>query len=135
MALTVLKNAYVLLNAVNLSAWVKTVNVKDDVEAKDATTMTKKAKIEAPGLEAPGLSITFKQDRAAGAVDATLAALRGTVVPVIIRADSAVVSATNRQWAANVFVKSYSPINGTIGEYEDVPVEFGMNSEWTITTS
>lgn len=135
MSVTVLKDAYVVLNSVNLSSLVKSVTIKDDVEGHDVTTMGQAAKIEAPGLYAPGLSITFKQDRAAGALDATLAACRGTVVPVEIRPSSASVGATNPKWTANVFVKSYNPIGGNIGEYEDAPVEFGMNTGWTRATS
>lgn len=135
MALTVLRDGYLLLNAVNLSGWVKSITVKDDVESHDVTTMGNTAKIEAPGLYAPGLSVTFKQDRASAAVDATLAAIRGTTAAVEVRASSGAVSATNPKWTATVFVKSYTPIGGNVGEYEDVTVEFGMASAWTRATS
>jgi hypothetical protein len=135
MALTVLRDGYLTLNGVNLSAWVKSITVKDDVESADVTTMGATAKVEAPGLFAPGLSVTFKQDRANSAVDQTLAAIRGTSVAAVVRAASAAVAATNPQWAATVFVKSYSPISGSVGEYEDAQVEFGMASAWTRTTS
>jgi hypothetical protein len=135
MSVSVLKDAYVVLNSVNLSAMVKSVTIKDDVEAHDVTTMGQTAKIEAPGLYAPGLSITFKQDRAAGALDATLTAIRGTTAAIEIRPSSASVSATNPKWTATVFVKSYNPIGGNIGEYEDAPVEFGMATGWTRATS
>jgi hypothetical protein len=135
MALTVLKDAYVVLNSVNLSAYVKSVTVKDDVEAQDVTTMGQNAKIEAPGLYAPGLSITFKQDRASSAVDQTLAAIRGTSVAVEVRPASGSPSATNPKWTATVFVKSYAPISGSVGEYEDAQVEFGMASAWTRATA
>lgn len=135
MALTVLKNAYVLINSVNLSAYVKSVSIKDDVEAHDVTTMGATAKVEAPGLYAPGLSITFKQDRANSAVDQTLAAVRGTTFAVEIRSDSGSAAPTNPKWTATVFVKSYTPIGGSVGEYEDVSVEFGMATAWTRATS
>jgi hypothetical protein len=130
MALTVLRDGYLTLNGVDLSDWVKSITIKDDVEAQDVTTMGATAKVEAPGLFAPGLSVTFKQDRANSAVDQTLAALRGTTTAVVIRAASAAKGATNPEWGATVFIKSYSPISGNVGEYEDAQVEFGMASAW-----
>lgn len=135
MPLAVLRDGYLVLNSVNLSAWVKQITIKDDVEAHDVTTMGATAKVEAPGLFAPGLSVTFKQDRAASAVDQTLAAIRGTTCPVEVRASSAAVSATNPKWTATVFVKSYTPISGNVGEYEDISVEFGLATAWTRATS
>jgi hypothetical protein len=135
MALTVLRDGYLVLNSVNLSAWVRSITVKDEVEAHDITTMGATAKIEAPGLYQPGLSVTFKQDRASSAVDQTLAAIRGATAAVEVRASSASASATNPKWTATVFAKSYTPIGGNVGEYEDVTVEFGMATAWTRATS
>lgn len=77
MAVTVRYNAYVEVNAVDLSDHVTRVAINDGQESRDATTHGDSARKFRAGLGTPAFDITFLNDPASGSVEGTLRALIG----------------------------------------------------------
>lgn len=132
MATQVLTNAFVLLNAVDLSNHTKQVEVPEGVDAQDATAMGADTKINKPGLRTGSFKATFFQDYAAGSVDATLSGFLNTNPPstftIEVRPTTGARSATNPAWVATVFLGSYNPVAGTVGDMQTCEAEFVLAS-------
>lgn len=122
MASFVLKNAYLLLNAVDLSDHVRSITVNYSAEIQDKTAMSNVSRARLSGLKDWSLDIEFLQDYAAAKVDATVFPIVGTQVAVEVRADAGAVSATNPKYTGNGIIESYSPIAGAVGDTAMTPV-------------
>lgn len=125
MATFVLKDAYVSVNGVNLSDHCRSVSLSYEAEAVDATAMGNDTKVNVSGLKDWSVSITFAQDYAASSVDATLWPLiGGNPVTVEIRPTSAARSETNPAYSGSAVLVSYTPIDGSPGDYAETQAEF-----------
>lgn len=120
MATLVWLNAYVLINAVDLSDHVRQITLSYEAELLDETAMaasltTRKMKA---GLLNWTLDIEFFQDFAASKVDATIFPLVGAVAFAIAvkPVNGVAISATNPEYQGNVVVSSYPIIAGAVGE-------------------
>jgi hypothetical protein len=122
MANMVLTNAYVLINNVNLSAFVKSVTLSYKSEMQDDTAMGDTARSRIGSLKDFTLSVEFFQDYAASAVDVTLFNIVGTVVPIEIRGSTAAVSATNPKYMGNAILETYQPVGGSVGDNLMAPI-------------
>jgi hypothetical protein len=118
----VLTNAYVLINNVNLSAFVKSVTLSYKSEMQDDTAMGDTARSRIGSLKDFTLSVEFFQDYAASAVDVTLFNIVGTVVPIEIRGSSAAASATNPKYIGNAILETYQPVGGSVGDNLMAPI-------------
>lgn len=116
MASFVLKNAFVKINAVDLSANVKSVTVNYSAEIQDSTAMSQASRSRLAGLKDWSLDVEFFQDYAAGKVDATMFPIVGTQVAIEIRPDAGEVSATNPKFTGNGTVENYNPVAGSVGD-------------------
>jgi hypothetical protein len=117
MAIQVLTNAYLSINAVVLSDHVKSVTLSYEAEMQDASAMSVTNRKYIAGLKNWNLSVELEQDYAAGSVDISLFALVGAAaVAMILRPDAAVKSATNPEFTGNVVLESYNPVAGTVGD-------------------
>lgn len=125
MANRVITNAFVSINAVNLSAFVKQVTLNWKAEQQDDTAMGDTARSRIPGLKDWDFDVEFFQDYAASAVDATLFSLVGAApFAVEIRGDGAAVSATNPKYTGNATLESYQPVAGEVGQNQMAPTRF-----------
>jgi hypothetical protein len=128
LAKQVLKNAYVSVNAVDLSDHVASVTVNDGFDEIDSTTMGMVAKSAFNGLADPSIEVEFFQDYASTKVDATLHPFNvagAATCPVVVRPDSAAASATNPQYTlASRISGGYQPIAGAAGAPAMVKVTF-----------
>lgn len=119
MASFVLKDASLVLDGVDLSNHVLSIAVSRSKDAPQNTAMGDDDHTYlADGLKDATLTVTFKQDFAAGSVDATLNSVyddTATVVAVI-KPTSAAVSATNPSFTASVICTDYGPIDGGVGD-------------------
>jgi hypothetical protein len=97
MAKHVLKNADVVVNSVNLSAWIRSVTLETSRPEVDVTAMGNTHQQFAPGIGDATITLEVYQDYAAAAVDATLYPLSSSesAFNVVIKPTSAAVSATN----------------------------------------
>lgn len=116
MAVFVLDNAYVMVNAVDLSDHVKQVRLSYNAELQDDTAMADTARSRIPGLLDVSCEVDFEQDFASGKVDATLFDLIGAAAfAVKVRADAGAIATTNPEFQFNAVLESYPPVSGAIG--------------------
>lgn len=130
MAVFVLKDASVTVNAVDLSDHVQQVELPAEVAAVEATVMGDDTEHTIPGLKGSTITVTFMQDFAAAKVDATIWPLynAGTSHTLVIKPTSAAVGATNPSYTATVYVQSYNPISGRVGDAALAQVVFRITS-------
>ena len=119
----VLKDASVVINAVDLSDHVRQVTINYGAEVKDITAMGDSTREKLAGLIDWSATLEFNQDFDAGEVDATLFSLVGAAaVTATFKPTSAAVSATNPSFSGSILVESYTPISGTVGDAHAVSV-------------
>lgn len=124
MAVFVLTDAAVTINAVNLSGLVKKVTVKTTADDKDSTAMGATYKARLGGLKDWTMDIEFNQDFAAAQVDATLFPLLGTTSTITAKSTSAANSATNPQYSGSGLLKNYTPLQNTVGDLAAATANF-----------
>lgn len=127
MAKMVLTNGYLLINAVNLSAWVKEMSLDYSADLKDSETMGDTTHEKTGGLKDWTLTATMLNDYAAGGPDATLFPLVGTSVAIEARADAGARSVTNPGYTGNAVVESYNPVAGSVGDMAACQVTLRCN--------
>jgi hypothetical protein len=136
MAKVVLKNCFLSINGTDVSANTSKVEVDDSFEVKDMTTFgSGGAKEVAAGLEDGGVNATFKNDFAAAALDATMWALRGTLVPFEVRATQSAVGTSNPKYTGSILINGWKPISASPGDVAEVPVSFPASGVKTRATS
>lgn len=131
MAKLVLTDAYVVINSVNLSNNVQSVEVPLTKDKVEVTGMGSTSKEYLPGLGDADVNVTFLQDFAAAKVDATLYPLflAGSQFPIEVRPTSATPSATNPKYTGTVTLFEYSPINGNVGDASTMSVTFSNSTQ------
>jgi hypothetical protein len=122
MATQVYTNAFLQINAVNLSAHASEVSLNYASEMQDETAMGDDSRINKGGLKTWSVDVTFHQDYAAAAVDATLFSLVGTTVCVEVRPQNICSTAINPIFSGIGVIESYNPQGGSVGALLDAPV-------------
>jgi hypothetical protein len=116
------RNAFLSINGVDLSPYVRSLSLPYNAELQDDTGMGDVTRRNKPGLLTWSVDIEFKQDFSAGAVDATMFPLVGAdAFPVIIKPKNEAVSATNPQFSGSGVVESYQPLGGSTGDLATAP--------------
>jgi len=130
MATTVLKNAFVSVNGVDLSDHVISVDCPWTADQLDSTTMGSNSKHSMPGLKDTPIKVTFRQDYAAAKIHATLWPLwnNQTIFNVIIKYDTGATSTENPSFTTTCWLKPYSPIKGSVGQLVNVEADFMLYS-------
>lgn len=124
MASIVLTNAQVLVNAVDLSAFVKSVKINYKADTPENTAMGSSTKTRLPGLKDWDLELELNQDWALSSVDATLFPLVGAAAfAVEVRPVNAARSTTNPGYTGNALITDYSPIGNKVGDVAAAPVK------------
>lgn len=133
MALVVLKNAYVMINAVDLSDHVKQVTLKYSAEIIDDTAMGATSKSRIAGLKDWSMDVEFYQDYASGKVDATLFPLVGAAsFAVHLKPVNDTISATNPDYTGNAVIEGdYQPVAGEVGSLATATVSFAGDGDLT----
>lgn len=116
MAVEVLTNASVTVNAVDLSSYVTNVVVDRQKDPVETTSMGATGHTFVGGLSSDVVTINFNQDFALTKVNATLTGLVGTTTSVVVKKDSGAVSATNPSYTCSGFFAGYQPIAGGVGD-------------------
>ena len=128
MAILALTNAKVVVNSVDLSAYVDTVTLNFEAADLDSTAMSTTGwQSHLGGLKFGKFDVTLNQDYASSAVDATLWAALGTVVAVTVNPVNAANSATNPQYQFNTLVTQVPGPSGKVGDIAKAVVS------WPIT--
>ncbi|WP_030487269.1 hypothetical protein [Micromonospora chokoriensis] len=128
-------DAVVTVNAVNLSQFVRQATINASADQLDDTAMGDTFRSRLGGLKDWTIALEFNEDYAAGAVDATLWPLLGTVVTVTVKATSAATSATNPLYSGPVLVSGHTPVGGSVGDLATVGVTWQGAGPLTRATS
>ncbi len=126
MAKFVLKNAWVQVNSVDLSTYVKSVTIESKKNMVEVTAMGDTAVARAVGISDDSIKVRFLQDMAASAVDATLWPLYsgGSSFVVAVVSSGSTPSATNPKYSATCIMETYQPISGDVGSAAEIDVNF-----------
>ena len=135
MAITVLTDAYIVVNSVVLSDHANSVTVNDTRDSVDVTAFGASNKAVAKGLGDGTISITFFQDFASGKVHATLQPLIGSTstVQIEVRPTSAARSATNPAVVMQGLLMNYNALDGQVGAASTITAEFVNGSQTGLT--
>lgn len=129
-------NAYVSINGTDLSAHVESLSLNHTAEELDDTTMGDTGKGRLAGLIDDTFEVTFKQDFAAGQVDATLWSLVGAAAfAVILKPNGSVTGVTNPKFTGNAILTNYVPMTGTVGSIATATASFLVDGVLTRATS
>ncbi len=116
MAVLVLTSTYLSLNASDVSAYAKKIELGVEVEEQDATDFASSGWREyVGGLKAGTLSFDANDDFANSALDSILWPLLGTVVTFEVRPTSSVVGTSNPKWTGSVLINGHKA-GGGVGE-------------------
>jgi hypothetical protein len=132
----VLLASYLSINAVDRSDRTHKIELTAEVEEKDVSTFASSGWKEVlGGQKSAGLGVGFKQDVVASGLDEAMWALFGTVVPFEVRLSNAAVSTSNPKYTGNVLIKSWAPINGSVGDTAELDVSWPASGAVTRATS
>lgn len=123
MAKLVLTNAFLLVNAVDLSDHIDTITINFSAAEVDTTTMSQASLSRLGGLKDWSMDVIFAQDYAAAKVDVTLFGIVGTVIAVEARPTNGARSTTNPAYVGNALLSSYSPMGQKVGARNDAPIK------------
>jgi hypothetical protein len=126
MAKTILTDAFILINGVNLSDHGSHVEINSEKDTQDVTSFGASSKTYLLGLGDGTMAFTFLQDFAAGSVDATLQPIHaaGSSVVIEVRPTSGARSTTNPAYVMTGVLPSYAPLNGDVGDASTIDCEF-----------
>lgn len=125
MTIEVLTDAFVSINAVDLSDHVASVTINEGAELKEATVMGDAGVRRLSGLKDWSMTVTFRQDFDAGKVDATLKPLVGGAAFAIKvrKSKTDAISATNPEMQGNGLIDGDLPVVAAdVGEVHDISV-------------
>lgn len=136
MAKQVLLQSFVLVNAVDLSAYCSKIELTVEVEEKDVTTFGSAGWHEnLGGIKSGSLALTFKQDVAAAAIDSILWPLLGTVQTFEVRLNNGARATSNPAYTGSCLVRQHNPISGSVGDVAEMSVTWPTTGAITRATS
>jgi hypothetical protein len=135
MAMFALLNAQVVINSVDLSNRINSVELKEKFADLKTTAFGQTAETRVGGLGDHSFQVTFLQDYASAEVDATINPILNTVVPVAVKAVNAATSTVNPAWTFSVLVNDYTPMGGKVGEIADSSATWPVSGAVTRATA
>lgn len=126
MAKLVLKNCSIVVNGVDFSDHVSSVEVSLSKDEIDTTNFSGSGRERAAGLRDDSFKVNFQQDYAAGEVDDTLFPLWDdeTEFTVVVKPTSSAVSSNNPSYTATCILLEYQPLSGDVGSLSETEVSF-----------
>ena len=109
-----------------------------EVEEKDITTFADAGwKVVTGGLKSGSLALSLFNDIADDALDEDMWTLfiAGVVTAFEVRLTQSAVSTSNPKYTGNLLVKSWSPLNGQVGDVASVDVTFPTSGAITRATA
>lgn len=135
MSVTVFKDCFFSLDAIDLSDHVKQASLDYSAEALDKTAMTNETRTKTGGLKDWSLTVEMYQDWS-GSVDSTLFSRVGaSTCAVILRPTTAAASTANPQNSGTALFEGYSPISGSVGELPMISLKFSAAGDLSRATA
>jgi len=117
MAKQVATSVVVKIGGVDLSQYVASVNLTTNTAEINTTNFASGgAQERVAGLKDSSLQISFMQDFAAAAVEATVYPLIGSTAAFVVNPSATAASSTAPNYSGTVVVTSWSPVAGAVGE-------------------
>jgi hypothetical protein len=125
MAVLVLTDATIAINNVGLADRATSVTINYEKDSVEVTAFGSLGHTFTGGLQNNSVEIVLNQDFATSNVEATIYPLVGTTTTLVIKASSAVTSATNPTYTiSNAYLASHTPVNGAVGELTTTSLTF-----------
>jgi len=131
MARIVLTDAYVTINAVNLSDHITSITLTTSDDIVETTSFGSTAKTRVAGLVDNSVAIEFQQDYAASSVEASVYPLLGTTTSVVVKPNGSTTSSTNPSYTFTALVSEWTALNGAVGELATVSVTWPISGAIT----
>jgi len=113
----VANNVVVKIGGVDLSQYVGSVSLSTSVNEITTTNFSSNGAVErVGGLKDNSLTISFMQDFAAAALEATIYPLIGSTAAFVVNPSSTAPSATAPNYTGTVVVLEWTPVAGAVGE-------------------
>jgi hypothetical protein len=135
MARLVLTNAFITINAVNLSDHVASVTLTTNDDVVETTAFGSTARTRVAGLGDNSVAIEFHQDYAAANVEATVYPLLGNTTAVVVKPNGSTTAADNPAYSFTALVSEWTPLNGAVGELATASVTWPISGEVTKAVS
>lgn len=117
MAKQVASSVVVKIGGVDLSQWVSSVSLSLSANEVPTTSFASGGAVErVGGLKDHSLTISFMQDFATSAVEATIYPLIGSTAAFVVNPSSTAASATAPNYTGTILVTEWSPVAGAVGE-------------------
>lgn len=120
------------INAVDLKADLRGISINLSTAGKDDTASGNTSSLAKPGLKGVKITLTFRQNFAAAAVNATIYGLwknRTSFVASVRPSVGSSASATNPDMSGTFFVSAYDPLSASIGDEDYCKVELTQNAD------
>jgi hypothetical protein len=121
---TVLFDAFILINATNVSDHASKIELPISAADEDVTAFGQFWKARAGGLKDAAVNIDFFNDFVAAQLDSIMFPLLGTVVTFEARPTSAARSTANAAYTGSIFIKEWKPLAGNVGKVTTSTVSF-----------
>jgi hypothetical protein len=131
----VLTDVAVILNSVDLSDHIASVEIAQNFDEVETTAFGDGGRTRVAGLEDSSITLSFHQDFAAGEVEATIAGLVGGTAPFEVFPSGTTISATNPKYSGTVLVTEWTPINGAVGDLATADVTWPVSGQVTRATA
>jgi hypothetical protein len=135
MARIVLTNAFVTINAVNLSDHINSITLTTSDDIVETTAFGSSARTRVAGLIDNSVAIEFQQDYAASSVEATInaagASLVGTTTAIVVKPNGSTTAADNPSYSFTALVSEWTPLNGAVGELATASVTWPISGAIT----
>jgi len=138
MAVIVLTDCRVELNSVVISTSTKKATIEFEHDEHDSTTFGGSGwKSNKVGLKGGTIGFDFVNDFAASALDSQLWALfdANAAVACKIRVTSASIGTSNPEYAGDLSIMQYTPIDATVGDLAVTTVSWPTTGVWARNTS
>jgi hypothetical protein len=131
MARIVLTDVGVIINNVDLSDHVASVEIAQNFDEVETTAFGDGGRTRVAGLEDSSITLSFHQDFAANEVDATIAPLVGGTATFNIGAFGTAVAAsgTAPRYTGTCLITEWSPINGAVGDLSTIDVTWPVSGK------
>jgi hypothetical protein len=118
MSVVVLLNPQIIINSVDLSNHVTSVEIDESWADVDTTAFGATAKSRVAGLGDHKITIDFQQDFAATSVEATIYPLVGATASITVKELNAATSTTNPAYSGVVLINDWKPVSGKVGDLQ-----------------
>jgi hypothetical protein len=125
----------ITIDTVDFSDSLAAVTLDISKEQLEVTAFGDAARTYIAGLQDGSVTLSFHQDFAASAVDATLHAALGTEIAVVIKPTSGAVGAGNPSYSFNALVTQITPFSSNVGDLATQDVTFPVSGAVTRAVS